>query len=152
MHEGGIHSGDMPNIYAGVDGLHVLMSSLMAYHLRAMPIIRCSTTMVPRSSYPIVTEKALAGDRVACGVINAPLIATEPRIGSKRQLDEEQRNRTMTTDAPARLEPVSQPESDRYWEGARNGELWLQRDKATGSTSSTRAPSAWQRRVVRLSG
>ena len=38
----------------------------------------------------------------------------------------------MTTDAPARPEPVSQPESDRYWEGARNGELWLQRDKATG--------------------
>ena len=38
----------------------------------------------------------------------------------------------MTIDAPARPEPVSQPESDRYWEGARNGELWLQRDKATG--------------------
>ncbi len=38
----------------------------------------------------------------------------------------------MTTDAPARLEPVAQPESDPYWEGARNGELWLQRDKATG--------------------
>ena len=31
-----------------------------------------------------------------------------------------------------RPEPVSQPESDRYWEGARNGELWLQRDKRTG--------------------
>ena len=38
----------------------------------------------------------------------------------------------MTTDAPARPEPVSQPESDRYWEGAKNGEFWLQRDKATG--------------------
>ena len=38
----------------------------------------------------------------------------------------------MTTDAPARLEPVSQPESDPYWEGARNSELWLQRDKTTG--------------------
>ncbi len=23
--------------------------------------------------------------------------------------------------------PVAQPESDRYWEGARNGELWLRR-------------------------
>ncbi len=31
-----------------------------------------------------------------------------------------------------RLLPVAQPESDRYWEGARNGELWLQRDKASG--------------------
>ncbi len=38
----------------------------------------------------------------------------------------------MTTSAPARPEPVSQPESDQYWEGARNGELWLQRDKTTG--------------------
>ena len=38
----------------------------------------------------------------------------------------------MTTDSPARPEPVSQPESDAYWEGARNGELWLQRDTSTG--------------------
>ena len=34
---------------------------------------------------------------------------------------------------PAKLTPVAQPESDRYWEGARNGELWLQRDTKTGS-------------------
>lgn len=38
----------------------------------------------------------------------------------------------MNTKAPSRPLPVAQPESDRYWEGARNGELWLQRDNATG--------------------
>ncbi len=31
-----------------------------------------------------------------------------------------------------RPEPVSQPESDRYWAGAREGELWLQRDRSSG--------------------
>lgn len=34
---------------------------------------------------------------------------------------------------PARPLPVAQPESDRYWEGTRDGELWLQRDTETGS-------------------
>lgn len=52
----------------------------------------------------------------------------------------------------ARPMPVAQPESDRYWEGARNGELWLQRDTKTGSyqfyprainTISPGAPMEW---------
>ncbi|MEX0761577.1 MAG: Zn-ribbon domain-containing OB-fold protein [Dehalococcoidia bacterium] len=30
--------------------------------------------------------------------------------------------------------PVAQPESDRYWEGARNSELWLQRCESCHST------------------
>lgn len=33
---------------------------------------------------------------------------------------------------PERPLPVAQPESDRYWEGVRNEELWLQRDTGTG--------------------
>lgn len=33
---------------------------------------------------------------------------------------------------PSKPLPVAQPESDRYWEGAREGELWLQRDTKTG--------------------
>lgn len=37
----------------------------------------------------------------------------------------------MSTDTPSRPMPVAQPESDQYWEAARNGELWLQRDKST---------------------
>ena len=37
----------------------------------------------------------------------------------------------MSTDTPSRPTPVAQPESDQYWEAARNGELWLQRDKST---------------------
>ena len=52
----------------------------------------------------------------------------------------------------AKLTPVAQPESDCYWEGARNGELWLQRDTKTGSyqfyprainTISPGAPMEW---------
>lgn len=39
---------------------------------------------------------------------------------------------TMNRDAPARPLPVSQPESDPYWDGARNGDLMLQRDRSTG--------------------
>ena len=58
---------------------------------------------------------------------------------------------------PARPLPVAQPESDRYWEGTRSGELWLQRDTETGSyqfypravnTISPGAPMEW----VRASG
>ena len=37
----------------------------------------------------------------------------------------------MSTNTPSRPMPVAQPESDRYWEAARNEELWLQRDKST---------------------
>ena len=33
---------------------------------------------------------------------------------------------------PSKPLPVAQPESDRYWQGAREGELWLQRDTKTG--------------------
>ena len=29
-------------------------------------------------------------------------------------------------------QPVPQPESDRYWEGLKSEEIWLQRSKATG--------------------
>ncbi len=36
---------------------------------------------------------------------------------------------TNTTPKP---EPLPQPESDRYWEGLKNEEIWLQRSKATG--------------------
>lgn len=58
---------------------------------------------------------------------------------------------------PVRPLPVAQPESDRYWEGTRNGELWLQRDTETGgyqfypralNTISPGAPMEW----VRASG
>lgn len=33
----------------------------------------------------------------------------------------------MTTQQYRKPLPVPQPESDRYWEGCRNGELWLRR-------------------------
>ncbi|NQW21367.1 MAG: OB-fold domain-containing protein [Chloroflexi bacterium] len=36
---------------------------------------------------------------------------------------------TNTTPKP---QPIPQPESDRYWEGLKNEEIWLQRSKATG--------------------
>ena len=38
----------------------------------------------------------------------------------------------MTPPTTKRPLPVAQPESDRYWEGAKSGELWLQRDTASG--------------------
>ena len=37
----------------------------------------------------------------------------------------------MTSKTP-KPQPISQPESDRYWEGLKNEEIWLQRSKATG--------------------
>jgi len=37
----------------------------------------------------------------------------------------------MTNSTP-KPQPVSQPESDRYWDGLKNEEIWLQRSKATG--------------------
>lgn len=36
---------------------------------------------------------------------------------------------TNTTPKP---QPLPQPETDRYWEGLKNEEIWLQRSKATG--------------------
>ena len=36
----------------------------------------------------------------------------------------------MTNSTP-KPQPVSQPESDRYWDGLKNEEIWLQRSKAT---------------------
>jgi hypothetical protein len=36
------------------------------------------------------------------------------------------------TDANQKIQPVPQPESDRYWEGLKNEEIWLQRSIATG--------------------
>ena len=33
--------------------------------------------------------------------------------------------------ATPKPQPVPQPESDRYWEGLKNEEIWLQRSKAT---------------------
>ncbi len=36
------------------------------------------------------------------------------------------------TDTTPKPQPISQPESDRYWEGLKNEEIWLQRSKATG--------------------
>ena len=37
----------------------------------------------------------------------------------------------MTSNTP-KPQPVPQPESDRYWEGLKNEEIWLQRSVATG--------------------
>lgn len=37
----------------------------------------------------------------------------------------------MTSSTP-KPQPVSQPESDRYWDGLKNEEIWLQRSIATG--------------------
>lgn len=37
----------------------------------------------------------------------------------------------MTNSTP-KPQPVSQPESDRYWDGLKNEEIWIQRSKATG--------------------
>jgi len=37
----------------------------------------------------------------------------------------------MTNKTP-KPQPLSQPESDRYWDGLKNEEIWLQRSKATG--------------------
>lgn len=37
----------------------------------------------------------------------------------------------MTSNSP-KPQPVPQPESDRYWEGLKNEEIWLQRSVATG--------------------
>jgi uncharacterized OB-fold protein len=37
----------------------------------------------------------------------------------------------MTNSTP-KPQPISQPESDRYWEGLKNEEIWLQRSKVTG--------------------
>lgn len=37
----------------------------------------------------------------------------------------------MTSSTP-KPQPVPQPESDRYWDGLKNEEIWLQRSKATG--------------------
>ena len=37
----------------------------------------------------------------------------------------------MTGNTP-KPQPVPQPESDRYWEGLKNEEIWLQRSVATG--------------------
>jgi hypothetical protein len=36
------------------------------------------------------------------------------------------------TSSNSKPQPLSQPESDRYWEGLKNEEIWLQRSKATG--------------------
>jgi hypothetical protein len=36
------------------------------------------------------------------------------------------------TSRPPKPQPVPQPESDRYWEGLKNEEIWLQRSKTTG--------------------
>ena len=36
------------------------------------------------------------------------------------------------TDSTPRPLPISQPESERYWEGLKNEEIWLQRSKSTG--------------------
>ena len=36
------------------------------------------------------------------------------------------------TNATPKPQPVSQPESDRYWDGLKVGEIWLQRSKKTG--------------------
>ena len=36
------------------------------------------------------------------------------------------------TDNTPKPQPVPQPESDRYWEGLKNEEIWLQRSVATG--------------------
>ena len=37
----------------------------------------------------------------------------------------------MTSSTP-KPQPVAQPESDKYWDGLKNEEIWLQRSKATG--------------------
>jgi hypothetical protein len=37
----------------------------------------------------------------------------------------------MTNSTP-KPQPVPQPETDRYWEGLKKEEIWLQRSKATG--------------------
>lgn len=37
----------------------------------------------------------------------------------------------MTSSTP-KPQPVPQPESDRYWDGLKNEDIWLQRSKATG--------------------
>ena len=37
----------------------------------------------------------------------------------------------MTSNTP-KPQPVSQPESDRYWEGLKNEEIWLQRTVSDG--------------------
>ncbi|MBP39204.1 MAG: OB-fold domain-containing protein [Dehalococcoidia bacterium] len=36
------------------------------------------------------------------------------------------------TNATPKPQPLPQPESDRYWDGLKNEEIWLQRSKATG--------------------
>jgi uncharacterized OB-fold protein len=36
------------------------------------------------------------------------------------------------TSSNSKPQPLSQPESDRYWDGLKNEEIWLQRSKATG--------------------
>lgn len=36
------------------------------------------------------------------------------------------------TDTTSKPQPVSQPESDRYWAGLKNEEIWLQRSTKTG--------------------
>lgn len=36
------------------------------------------------------------------------------------------------TNSSSKPQPVPQPESDRYWDGLKNDEIWLQRSKATG--------------------
>ena len=36
------------------------------------------------------------------------------------------------TNATPKPQPIPQPESDRYWEGLKNEEIWLQRSKSTG--------------------
>ena len=36
------------------------------------------------------------------------------------------------TNATPKPQPIPQPESDRYWEGLKNEEIWLQQSKSTG--------------------